>query len=206
MSLVVAIIVLSSVVSNAYSFRAFPKLSAVSTSKVSLLVASDVFEATPNKPGKEPEKVGWEKIQQAIEDAKKDPSKIKGPPIYTPGPYYFRFLAALAYAIPIADASDLGKYMFEAYPAILEIYNSVYGPLAGIYNGVPFLSFAVFFLMSYVCRAPTFPTEIRFHVSQAFMLSIIQFIPSFGFGLLEKAGVPGMAVPFNTGKTNNCYH
>jgi len=30
------------------------------------------------------------------------------------------------------------------------------------------------------------------------MLSIIQFVPSLGFGLLEKAGVPGLAVPYNT--------
>ena len=29
------------------------------------------------------------------------------------------------------------------------------------------------------------------------MLSIIQFIPSFGFGLLEKGGVPGMGVLYN---------
>jgi hypothetical protein len=53
--------------------------------------------------------------------------------------------------------------------------------------------------MSYICRAPTFPVEVRFHVAQAFMLSIIQFVPSLGFGLLEKAGVPGMAVLYNTG-------
>lgn len=31
------------------------------------------------------------------------------------------------------------------------------------------------------------------------MLSIIQFIPSLGFGLLEKAGVPNLAILYNTG-------
>ena len=30
------------------------------------------------------------------------------------------------------------------------------------------------------------------------MISIIQFVPSLGFGLLEKAGVPGMGVLYNT--------
>lgn len=146
---------------------------------------------------KAPEKEGLERLQSLIEEADKDPKK-RGPPIYEPGNYGVHLLAALAYVIPIVDASDLGKYMFEAYPATSEIYNGVFGPVAAIYNGVPFLPFAVFFLMSYICRAPTFPVEVRFHFAQAFMLSIIQFVPSLGFGLLEKAGVPGMAVLYNT--------
>ena len=32
------------------------------------------------------------------------------------GPYTNSLIASLAYLIPIVDASDLGKYMFEAYP------------------------------------------------------------------------------------------
>lgn len=87
----------------------------------------------------------------------------------------------------------------QAYPAIGEAYNSLFGGVAAVYNGVPFLPFAIFFLMSYICRAPTFPVEVRFHFAQAFMISLIQFVPSLTFGLLEKAGVPGMAVLYNTG-------
>ena len=147
---------------------------------------------------KEPEKEGWERIKDALEKVEKD-GKGTRPPIYEPGPYPQHLLAALAYVIPIVDASDLGKYMFEAYPDIGAAYNLLFGSLAGIYNGVPFLPFAVFFLMSYICRAPTFPAEIRFHFAQAFMLSVIQFVPSFGLGLLEKGGVPGLAIPYNTG-------
>jgi hypothetical protein len=146
---------------------------------------------------KPPTKTGVERLQKLLEDADKDPKRK--PPLYEPGPYQNHILAALAYTIPICDAADLGKYMFEAYPITAEVYNSVYGPLAGVYNGVPFLPFAVFFLMSYISRAPTFPVEIRFHFSQAFIVSLIQFIPSLGFGLLEKAGVPGMGVLYNTG-------
>ena len=56
---------------------------------------------------------------------------------------------------------------------------------------VPFLPFAVFFLLSYIARAPTFPVETRFHASQAFMLSILQFPASVLFPIMEKAGVPG---------------
>jgi hypothetical protein len=126
--------------------------------------------------------------------------KNKRPPIYQPGPYQYQLLSAAAYLVPIADAFDLGKYMFQAYPEIGDLYNTVFGPVAGIYNGVPFLPFAVFFLMSYVSRAPTFPVEVRFHFSQAFMLSIIQFVPSIAFGLLEKLGLPGMGVAYNTGE------
>jgi len=140
--------------------------------------------------------IGLERLKQQLDDAEK--SGKKGPPIYEPGSYPTHLIAALAYVIPIVDASDLGKYMFEAYPNILAVYNTFFGSIASIYNGVPFLPFAVFFLMSYICRAPTFPVEVRFHFSQAFMLSIIQFLPSLGFGLLEKAGVPGMAVLYNT--------
>eukprot|EP00607_Mallomonas_marina_P007199 CAMPEP_0182416274 /NCGR_PEP_ID=MMETSP1167-20130531/545_1 /TAXON_ID=2988 /ORGANISM="Mallomonas Sp, Strain CCMP3275" /LENGTH=237 /DNA_ID=CAMNT_0024588899 /DNA_START=43 /DNA_END=756 /DNA_ORIENTATION=+ len=147
-------------------------------------------------PKKEPEKEGWDRLKDAWDKAEADPKK-KLPPIYEPGPYPFQAAAALAYVIPIIDASDLGKYMFEAYPQVQSVYNSIYGPLAGVYNGVPFLPFAVFFLMSYICRAPTFPVEVRFHVSQAFMLALIQFVPSILFGFLEKAGVP-MAIPYNT--------
>lgn len=116
------------------------------------------------------------------------------------GPYQNSVLASLAYVIPIVDASDLSKYMFQAYPALGDAYSTVYGPLAAIYNGVPFLPFALFFLMSYVCRAPNFPTEVRFHFSQAFMIGLFQFVPSLLFGFFEKAGVPGMAIAYNTGE------
>merc|ERR1719378_858696 len=115
------------------------------------------------------------------------------PPIYEPGPYPYRLLSCLPYLVPIADSFDLGKYMFEAYPETLAAYNSLFGAIAGIYNGVPFLPFAVFFLLSYIARAPTFPVETRFHASQAFMLSILQFPASVLFPIMEKAGVPGMA-------------
>lgn len=166
---------------------------------MSSTMTENILMAKDNKP-KPSEKEGWARLKEALENADKDPKKKKSPPIYEPGPYPYRALAALAYVIPIVDAGDMGKYMFEAYPEVLTIYNTLYGPLSSIYNGVPFLSFAIFFLMSYICRAPTFPVEIRFHVSQAFMLALIQFVPSILFGFLEKAGVPGMAVPFNTGK------
>ena len=148
--------------------------------------------------GKE-EKFGWERLKAALEEADKDPKKKRGPPIYEPESYQYHIVSALAYLIPIVDASDLGKYMFEAYPAIGEVYNTLFGGLSAVFNGVPFLPFAVFFLMSYICRAPSFPVEVRFHFAQAFMISLVQFVPSLGFGLLEKAGVPGMAVLYNTG-------
>lgn len=148
------------------------------------------------KPPKKEEKFGMERLQQALEEADKDPKKL--PPIYDPGPYQYSLLASLAYLIPIVDASDLGKYMFEAYPAIGSAYNSAFGTIAAVYNGVPFLPFAIFFLMSYICRAPSFPVAVRFHFAQAFMVSLIQFIPSILFGFLEKGGVPGMGVLYNT--------
>ena len=148
------------------------------------------------------EKTPIELIQEAFENDK-DPKKKKGPPIYEPGSYPIHLLSALAYVVPIVDSFDLGKYMFEAYPDTLGAYNAVFGPLAGVYNSVPFLPFAVFFLMSYICRAPTFSTEVRFHFSQAFMLSIVQFVPSLGLSLLEKAGVQGLGIFYNTGKNTN---
>lgn len=157
--------------------------------------------ASDNKgpKSKEPQKEGLERLLDLLDKADKDPKKSGKPPIYEPGGYQYRALAALPYLVPIADAFDLGKYMFEAYPDTLTAYNTLFGPIAAVYNGVPFLPFAIFFLLSYVCRAPTFSTEIRFHAAQAFMLSIIQFIPSLLFGFLDKAGVPGMAVLYNTG-------
>jgi hypothetical protein len=149
---------------------------------------------------KKEEKSPWEMIQDAIKAEKEDPKNKKGPPIYEPGSYPIHILAALAYIVPLVDSFDLGKYMFEAYPDTLAAFNFAFGPIAAVYNGVPFLPFAVFFLMSYICRAPTFAVEVRFHFAQAFMLSIIQFLPSLGLGLLEKVGVPGLAVIYNTGE------
>ena len=150
------------------------------------------------KVEKAPELEGWARLSAEMEKREKDPKQKGRPPIYEPGAYPIQLLSALAYVIPIVDAGDLGKYMFEAYPQVAGVYNSVFGTAAGIYNGVPFLPFAVFFLMSYICRAPNFPVEVRFHFAQAFMLSIIQFVPSLGFGLLEKAGVAGMGIWYNT--------
>jgi hypothetical protein len=155
-----------------------------------------------DKPSSEKDDDNWARIKEALDKADADPKGVP-PPIYQPGGYGNRALAALAYVVPVVDAADLGKYMFEAYPVTAEVYNTLFGPLSAIYNGVPFLPFAVFFLLSYLCRAPTFPLEVRFHVAQAFMLSLFQFVPSLLFGLMEKGGVPGMGILYNTG---NPYH
>lgn len=173
-------------------------LRSLSKSSVRMFDSGSVPPLTSLEAANKEEKYGMERLQEALEKADKDTKNKGRPPIYEPGSYPVQLLAALAYVIPIVDASDLGKYMFEAYPITGQVYNSVFGAIAGVYNGVPFLPFAVFFIMSYICRAPSFPVEVRFHFAQAFMLSIIQFIPSLGFGLLEKGGVPGMGVAYNT--------
>lgn len=196
--------VLSTILSIAYSFTSNARLinsHSITNSHNNRIKTSSLLMSTPTPPSSQPPKIddleGFERIKAMLEEVDKDPKK-QGPPIYEPGTYPTHLIAALAYVIPIVDSSDLGKYMFEAYPDTLAVYSTIFGPIASIYNGVPFLPFAVFFLMSYICRAPTFPVEVRFHFAQAFMLSIIQFIPSLGFGLLEKAGVPGMGVLYNT--------
>lgn len=174
----------------------------ISTTRSFLLNYNDILSSETSlradKAPKAPEKKGLDRFFELVEESKKiEPSKNK-PPIYEPGSYPVHILAALAYVIPIVDASDLGKYMFEAYPSIGEAFNSVFGSVSALYNGVPFLPFLIFFVMSYICRAPNFPVEVRFHFAQAFMLSIIQFIPSLLFGFMEKAGVPGMGILYNT--------
>ena len=168
-------------------------------------VLSPVRQMAMSDKGKEPRKSDpasevspWERIKKSLKESG-EPNKKNGPPIYEPGSYQTHLLSALAYVVPIADASDLGKYVFEAYPAVATAYNAIFGPVVAVYNGVPFLPFGVFFLMSYICRAPTFPIEVRFHVAQAFMLSLIQFVPSIGFGLLEKADFPFINVAYNSG-------
>ena len=176
-----------------FAVKAVPKQKLSGLSAGALLA-----EKTPSP--KASDKSGYERFQQLLEDSKKDDPNDKKPPIYEPGSYLTHVLASLAYVVPIADASDVGKYMFEAYPSIGAAYSTVFGPFAALYNGVPFLPFLIFFAMSYICRAPTFPTEIRFHFSQAFMLSLIQFIPSLLFGFMEKGGVPGMGVLYNSCK------
>ena len=175
---------------NSFAFRT-QSISSFSTTKRSLLPSNNVFAADPT-----PEKSNWEKIK---EELAKDNSNKK-PPIYEPGPYPQRALAAAAYLIPLIDATDLGKYMFEAYPFIGTFFNGFIGPLSEVYNGIPFLPFAVYFIMSYISRAPSFPTEIRFHFAQAFMVGLVQLIPSILLGVMEKAGVPGLAVLYNTRK------
>mmetsp|Transcript_31806 Transcript_31806/g.53664 ORF Transcript_31806/g.53664 Transcript_31806/m.53664 type:complete len:244 (+) Transcript_31806:65-796(+) len=183
---------------SASAFR-MGKLSTHSLMKSSVRanVRGAALQMSDNKDQKpEDDMNGWDRLMSQLKEAENDEKRL--PPIYQPGPFSNQALAALAYVIPIVDASDLGKYMFEAYPDVAAAYNTVFGPVAAIYNGVPFLPFAVFFGMSYICRAPNFPVEVRFHWSQAFMLSLIQFIPSLAFPFLEKAGVPGMGIGFNT--------
>lgn len=135
----------------------------------------------------------WKESQSLLRN-----STIGYVPLYKPGSYPRRALASLAYLIPLIDAADLGKYMFEAYPEVGSLYNTLFAPFLAIYNGVPFFPFAVFFALAYIARGPQFPTEIRFHISQALVLSLLQVIPSLIFPFMERAGVPGMAVFYNT--------
>lgn len=67
---------------------------------------------------KDTEKYGWDLIKDALSgDDDKDPKKKpQGPPIYEPESYPIHAVAALAYVVPLLDAFDLGKYIFEAYP------------------------------------------------------------------------------------------
>ena len=104
---------------------------------------ADEEKEKEKKPAVEKEKSTWESFQEAFFDSDKDtkdpkdpkePKKKKGPPIYEPGPYPIKMLAALVYVVPIADSFDLGKYMFEAYPDALSVYNTLYGPIASVYN------------------------------------------------------------------------
>jgi hypothetical protein len=174
-------------------------------------VSTLIQQQTMPMSSKEPEKTGLEWLQEKLEKAEKDANdpksrKRKGPPIYQPGPFSQHLLASSAYLIPIVDAADLGKYMFAAYPEIGTAFNTVFGTVSAIYNGVPFLPFAIFFIMSYIARAPSFPVEVRFHFAQAFMVSLVQFLPSLLFGVMEKAGVPGMAVLYNTGRKHAIMH
>jgi hypothetical protein len=182
-------------VANVSAFAPSPRMCVRSGVKARSSTIQNVVLAA-KKDDKE-ELAGMERLQNALKEADELGDK-REPPIYNPGPYTMQALAALAYFVPIVDAADLGKYLFEAYPSIGSAYSTVFGPASAIYNGVPFLPFAIFFLLSYICRAPTFPTEVRFHVAQAFMLSLIQFVPSVLFGFAEKAGVPGMGVAYNT--------
>lgn len=166
---------------------------------------STLMERPPLAMAREPEKTGYdwlkEKLALAEKDEKDPKKKNRGPPLYEPGPLPQKLLAAAAYLIPIVDASDLGKYMFAAYPDIGTTYNTLFGSLSAIYNGVPFLPFAIFFIMSYIARAPSFPVEVRFHFSQAVMIGLVQFVPSLLLGLLEKVDVPYLPVFYNTGRS-----
>jgi hypothetical protein len=194
MKLTIALATLATLVSLTSAFQM------IRVSTLTRTRASKSLHMSDPAPTPEPEVEPSSRFGRLVKLLKEvdDPDKQGTPGIYLPGPYQFQILAALAYVIPIVDASDLGKYMFEAYPEVGTVYNTLFGPIAAIYNGVPFLPFAVFFGMSYICRAPNFPTEVRFHWSQAFMLSLVQFLPSLSFGFLEKAGVPGMGIAYNT--------
>lgn len=200
MTPIVFLVVLLSCVAVANAFRGrspsriMQRLHAVSAPAVfEVPVAFAARKDETNSTG-----ISW--LMEKIDKADKDPkNKNKPPPFYTPGPLPQRLLAAAAYLVPLVDAADMGKYLFAAYPQVGEVFNGAFGPLSAVYNGVPFLPFAIFFLMSYVSRAPSFPTEVRFHFAQAFIISLVQFVPSFLLGLAEKAGVPGMAVLYNSG-------
>lgn len=154
------ICLVAAIIGSTDAFRSLAARGLATSSRLSFTSQqlTDVAPTSMASENKKPEeKYGFERLQDALEKADADPKKSGRPPIYEPGSYPTHLLAALAYMIPIVDASDLGKYMFEAYPAVSEIYNGLFGAIAGVYNGVPFLPFAIFFIMSYICRAPSFP-------------------------------------------------
>lgn len=172
--------------------RRLPTLSASAIIELPLALAARKIDESNNTG------ISW--LMEKLEKASKDPNSNKKPPIYEPGPLPQRLIAAAAYIVPLVDAVDMGKYVFATYPQVGEVINAALGPVADVYSGVPFLPFAIFFLMSYIARAPTFPIEVRFHFAQAFFLSLVQFVPSLLLGLAEKAGLPGTAVVYNSGK------
>eukprot|EP01031_Cornospumella_fuschlensis_P028754 gene28754-34715_t len=187
---------------NAFALRSgLSHSSSRSLQRVQAVSAPAVFEiplalAARRKDETNSTGVAW--LMERLDKANKDPNNNnRKPPFYEPGPFPQKLIAAAAYIVPLVDAADMGKYVFAAYPQIGEVFNSAFGPLAAVYNGVPFLPFAIFFLMSYISRAPSFPIEVRFHFAQAFIISLVQFVPSLLLGLAEKASVPGVAVLFN---------
>ena len=70
--------------------------------------------ASDNKgpKSKEPQKEGLERLLDLLDKADKDPKKSGKPPIYEPGGYQYRALAAL----PSADAADPGAAGQSHFP------------------------------------------------------------------------------------------
>ncbi len=115
---------------------------------VAALDAASQNSLSMSSKEKPPTKEGYAWLKEQLEKLEND-KKERPPPLYEPGPYSQKLLAASAYFIPVVDSLDLGKYMFEAYPEVGSVFSTAFGPLAAIYNGVPFLSFSVFFFMIY---------------------------------------------------------
>ncbi len=83
-----------------------------------------------------------------------------------------RFFGSLAYLLPILDVYSFGRFVFEQFPVVEQLYQLL-APLMLIYS-LPFGSFALFLgLYLGVVNNPRISRFIRFNVLQAILIGIL---------------------------------
>uniref|UniRef100_A0A7S0RS17 Protein TIC 20 n=1 Tax=Chlamydomonas leiostraca TaxID=1034604 RepID=A0A7S0RS17_9CHLO len=96
--------------------------------------------------------------------------------------YGDRVIACLPYLLPLLDAIPFGKFIFLQYPFVARAMAPL-GPLATLYNTVPFAPF-VAFLAVYIgiVNNTNLSRFVRFNAAQAVLLDVLLIIPQVIMG------------------------
>ena len=87
-----------------------------------------------------------------------------------------RIFAALPYLLPLIDALQFGRFLFNQFPALQILFIPLL-PVIQIYQTVPFASLIIFFaLFLLVVRNERINHFIRFNTMQAILIDIVLMV------------------------------
>lgn len=101
-----------------------------------------------------------------------------------------RGLAVIAYLLPMVDALRYGLPLLQTLPVLTPLFVLLAIP-ATIINSIPFGTFIIFILLSFLSNKRDLPRLIRFNMQQAVLIDIAMFLPSLIISLFSMGGNAG---------------
>lgn len=102
-----------------------------------------------------------------------------------------RILACLPYLLPLISCLGFAGPLVSQFPAVGLLFLPIL-PIAAIYQGVPFLSLAIFFaLFLLVVRNESISHFIRFNTMQAILFDIVLALCSIIIAYVLRPIIPG---------------
>ena len=103
-----------------------------------------------------------------------------------------RILSCFPYILPMMDALNYGRFLFQKVPLMATIFMKPLQPFVELSQTCPMLSFVSFLgLFLFVVRNKSMPRFVRFNTMQALLLEIILIFPQ----ILTSSNMGGL-IPF----------